>query len=164
MAFFDSSSLSCHFRPFTGVQNGNQREVMTKCGNFFRPEETKGREDSIWFHTSESSLRSLRCSRKPSELPSVTRIASASPTFGCAQQWRVDWMTVEAAVSAALGKLRAARLPLQGCFGAREATYTRRKDLNGAAHRFSCRDVNVGQASASTRPTHDFVFQSVAQR
>jgi len=33
---------------------------MTKCGNFFRPEETKGREDSIWFHTSESSLRSLR--------------------------------------------------------------------------------------------------------
>ena len=42
---------------------------------------------------------------------------------------RVDWMTVEAAVSAALGKLRAARLPLQRCFGAREATYTRRKDF-----------------------------------
>ena len=69
------------------------------------------------------------CSRKPSELPSVTRIASASPTFGCAQQWRVDWMTVEAAVSAALGKLQAARLPLQRCFGAREATYTRREDF-----------------------------------
>jgi hypothetical protein len=49
-----------HFWPFTEVQNGNQREVMTKCGNFFRPEETKGRKDSIWFHTSESSLRSLR--------------------------------------------------------------------------------------------------------
>ena len=49
-----------HFWPFTEVQNENQREVMTKCGNFFRPEETKGREDSIWFHTSESSLRSLR--------------------------------------------------------------------------------------------------------
>ena len=69
------------------------------------------------------------CSRKPSELPSVTRIASTSPTFGCAQQWRVDWMTVEVAVSAALGKLRAARLPLQRCFGAREATYTRRTDF-----------------------------------
>jgi hypothetical protein len=69
------------------------------------------------------------CSRKPSELPSVTRIVSESPTFGCVQQWRVDWMTVEAAVSAALGKLRAARLPLQRCFGAREATYTRRKDF-----------------------------------
>jgi hypothetical protein len=36
-------SLSCHFWPFTGVQNGNQREVMTKCGNVFRPKETKGR-------------------------------------------------------------------------------------------------------------------------
>ena len=49
-----------HFWPFTEVQNGNQREVITKSGNFFRPKETKGREDSIWFHTSESSLRSLR--------------------------------------------------------------------------------------------------------
>ena len=46
------------------------------------------------------------CSRKPSELPSITRIASASPTFGCAQQWRVDWMTVEAAVPAALPLVR----------------------------------------------------------
>src|SRR5881392_2926474 len=45
------------------------------------------------------------CSRKPAELPSVTRIASASHTFGCAQQWRVDWMNVEPAVSAALGRL-----------------------------------------------------------
>ena len=52
--------MRSYFWPFTEVQNGNQREVMTKCGNFFRPEETKGREDSIWFHTSESSLRSLR--------------------------------------------------------------------------------------------------------
>ena len=52
--------MRSYFWPFTDVQNGNQREVMTKCGNFFRPEETKGREDSIWFHTSESSLRSLR--------------------------------------------------------------------------------------------------------
>ena len=37
---------------------------MTKCGNFFRPEETKGREDSIWFHTSES-IRLFACSVYP---------------------------------------------------------------------------------------------------
>ena len=101
--------------------------------------QTKGNERQrrlYWFPTRErQSLFCLpaqlarRGGRKSSELPSVTRIASASPTFGCAQQWRVDWLTVEAAVSAALGKLQAARLPLQRCFGAREATYTRRKDF-----------------------------------
>jgi hypothetical protein len=30
-----------HFRPFTGVQNGNQCEVTTKCGNFFKPKEKR---------------------------------------------------------------------------------------------------------------------------
>ena len=43
---------------------------------------------------------------------------------------RVDWMTVEAAVSAALGKLRAARLPLQRCFGARRRRTHEEKILN----------------------------------
>ncbi len=39
-------------------------------------------------------------------------------------------MTVEAAVSAALENMQAARLPLQrDHFGARDATYTRRKDF-----------------------------------
>jgi hypothetical protein len=33
LAFLESSLLSCHFWPFTDVQNGNQREVTTKCGN-----------------------------------------------------------------------------------------------------------------------------------
>ena len=32
LAFFDSSLLSCHFWPFTEVQNGNLREVMRKGG------------------------------------------------------------------------------------------------------------------------------------
>src|SRR5205807_8217727 len=32
LAFFDFSSLSCHFWPFTGVQNGNQWEVTAKAG------------------------------------------------------------------------------------------------------------------------------------
>src|SRR4026209_285482 len=102
---------------------------MTKCGNFFRPEETKGREDSIWFHTSESSLRSLRLLAKAFGVAFCYKDCFGEPTFGCAHQWRVDWMTVEAAVSAALGKELAARLPLRRCFGAREATYTRRKDF-----------------------------------
>jgi hypothetical protein len=39
----------------------------------------------------------------------------------CAAQC-VDWMTVEAAASATLEKLRAARLPPQNYFGATEAT------------------------------------------
>ena len=39
LAFLDFESLRNHFWPFTDVQNGNHREVMTKCGNFFR---TKG--------------------------------------------------------------------------------------------------------------------------
>jgi len=30
-----------HFWPFTEVQNGNQREVTRKCGNFFKPKERK---------------------------------------------------------------------------------------------------------------------------
>ena len=48
------------------VQNGNQRGVMTKCGNFFRPKETKGREDSIWFPRSERpSLFSLPARESP---------------------------------------------------------------------------------------------------
>ena len=99
-----------------------------------RGNKRQGRLYLVPYEGKQSSFSSLaqlarRGGRKPSELPSVTRIASASPTFGCAQQWRVDWMTVEAAVSAALGKLRAARLPLQRCFAAREATYTRRKDF-----------------------------------
>jgi hypothetical protein len=34
LAFFDSSLLSCQFWPFTEVQNGNQREVMRKAGEF----------------------------------------------------------------------------------------------------------------------------------
>ena len=41
------------------VQNGNQREVMTKCGNFFKPEKTKCREDSVWVPTSEKTVCSL---------------------------------------------------------------------------------------------------------
>src|SRR5262245_37530924 len=104
---------------------------MTKCGNFFRPEETKGREDSIWFHTSESSLRSLRLLAKAFRSCLLLHgIASASPTFGCAQQWRVDWMTVEAAPCRhCFREIAGARRPLQRCFGAREATYTRRKDF-----------------------------------
>jgi hypothetical protein len=28
--------LRSHFWPFTGVQNGNQREVTTKCGELFQ--------------------------------------------------------------------------------------------------------------------------------
>ena len=32
LAFRDFSSLSCHFWPFTEVQNGNQRWVMRKVG------------------------------------------------------------------------------------------------------------------------------------
>jgi len=44
LAFFDFSSLRTHFWLFTGVQNGNQREVTSKCGNFFKPKETKGRK------------------------------------------------------------------------------------------------------------------------
>ena len=34
LAFFDSSSLRSHFWPFTEVQNGKQREVMRKVGEF----------------------------------------------------------------------------------------------------------------------------------
>jgi hypothetical protein len=32
LAFFDCSSLSCHFWPFTEIQNGNEREVTRRCG------------------------------------------------------------------------------------------------------------------------------------
>jgi len=52
LAFFDSSLLSCHFWPFTGVQNGNQREVMRKavattpaCADFM-DEETKRKDQT----------------------------------------------------------------------------------------------------------------------
>src|SRR5438105_3913276 len=45
--------MRSYFWPFTEVQNGNHREVTTKCANYFRPKETKGREDSIWFPKSE---------------------------------------------------------------------------------------------------------------
>ena len=33
--------MRSYFWPFTEVQNGNQREVMTKCGNFFSTEKQK---------------------------------------------------------------------------------------------------------------------------
>jgi hypothetical protein len=130
LAFFDLLIVRSHFGPFTEVQNGNQREVMTQVWEFFQNQRKQKAGKTLFGPIRVKAVFVLfACSRKPSELPSVTRIASASPTFGCAQQWRVDWMTVEAAVSAALGKLQAARLPLQRCFGAREATYTRRKDF-----------------------------------
>jgi hypothetical protein len=32
LAFLESSLLSCQFRPFADVQNGNEREVMRKIG------------------------------------------------------------------------------------------------------------------------------------
>ena len=129
LAFLDFASLRNHFWPFTDVQNGNHREVMTKCGNFSDQRKQKAGKTLFGSIRVKAVFVLFACSRKPSELPSVTRIASASPTFGCAQQWRVDWMTVDAAVSAALGKLQAARLPLQRCLGTREATYTRREDF-----------------------------------
>jgi len=52
LAFFDSSLLSCHFWPFTGVQNGNHREVTRKavgttsaCADF-TDEETNRKEQT----------------------------------------------------------------------------------------------------------------------
>jgi hypothetical protein len=72
-----------YFWPFTDVQNGNQREVTTKCG-----------EDSIWFPTSERQsfvLFVAFCYKDCfGKLP--LRLRSAP---------RDDWMTVEAAVPAA---------------------------------------------------------------
>src|SRR6266850_2858983 len=58
--------MRSYFWPFTRVQNRNEREVTTKCGDFFRPKETKGREDSIWFPGSEKlSLFSLPAGESP---------------------------------------------------------------------------------------------------
>ena len=68
-------------------------------GNFLKIEGNLRQGRLYWAPCGEDSPSFLFArSRKPSELPSVTRIASASSTFGCAQQWRADWMTVEAAV------------------------------------------------------------------
>jgi len=37
LAFFDSSLLSCHFWPFTDVQNGNQHEVTPQVADAVVP-------------------------------------------------------------------------------------------------------------------------------
>jgi hypothetical protein len=129
LAFLDFASLRNHFWPSLSTERKPARGY-DQVWEFFQNQRKQKAGKTLFGSIRVKAVFVLfACSRKPSELPSVTRIASASPTFGCAQQWRVDWMTVEAAVSAALGKLQAARLPLQRCFGARETTYTRREDF-----------------------------------
>jgi len=164
LAFRGFASLRNHFWPFTEVQNGNRREVTSKCGNFFKSKETKGREDSIWFPGSESSLRSLRLLAKAFGVAFCYKDCFGEPH-----------LRLRSAMARRLDDCRGSRV---GCFREiaggtpattallwhEEATYTRRKDFKLSSSSISCRDVFVGQASASTRPTHDFVFQSVAQR
>ncbi len=102
---------------------------MTKCGNFFRPKETKGREDSIWFHTSESSLRSLRLLAK-----------AFGVTFCYKDCFGEPHLRLRSAMARRLDDCRGSRV---GCFREiasgtpattvllwrEETTYTRRKDL-----------------------------------
>ena len=78
----------------------------------------------------EDSLCSVRC----------LRVHSAQ---------RVDWMSVEAAIPAALGELRAARLPTTVLLCREETTYTRRKDLKlSSSSIFIAEMSTLGQPSA----------------
>ncbi len=103
---------------------------MTKCGNFFRPKETKGREDSIWFPRSESSLRSLRLLAK-----------AFGVTFCYKDCFGEPHLRLRSAMARRLDDCRGSRV---GCFREiaggtpattvllwrEETTYTRRKILN----------------------------------
>ena len=60
LAFFDSHHGS-YFWPFTEVQNGNHREVTTKCGNSFRPKETKAGKTLV----GSLGVRDRLCSLRP---------------------------------------------------------------------------------------------------
>lgn len=106
-----------YFWPFTEVQNGNHREVTTKCGNFFKPKGTKAGKTLFGsLRVKYSSLFSLMkvfgvafCYKDCSgELPLP---------FRSAQAHRVGWVTVEAAVPTAkrpvLPKCKATPLPSQ---------------------------------------------------
>jgi len=90
-----------HFWPFSEVQNGNQREVTTKCGNSFKPNETKGREDSIGSLRVKDSLCSLCPFAKAFGVAFCYKDCFGEPPLRLRLAQRVDWMTVEAAVPAA---------------------------------------------------------------
>ena len=132
---------------------------------FFQTKGNKGREDSIWFHTSERQSLFSSLLAKAFEV-----------TFCYKDCFGEPHLRLRSAMARRLDDCRGSRV---GCFreieGGTPATTAllwregirrthEEKILNQAAHRFSCRDVYVGQTSASTRPTHDFLFQSVAQR
>lgn len=94
--------MSCHFWPFTQVQNGNQREVMTKWENFLRPKETKAGKTLFGSIRVKAVFLLFLLAKAFGVAFCYKGLLRRAPPSAALSNGAIDWMTVEAAVSALL--------------------------------------------------------------